>query len=195
MGSECNVCGGHLRTLRAAPHKRNVPMGWEPCARCLTTPATDEIREVAREWMGFDPWDVLAMETSGPITASWWDNQWRPVIPAYLGMGRALLCEVLARREGLPTWGGASFRQHGKHEWTLTGSPPPKGMTVGTPAMDETQRRYCAVRPPHAHTRRIRGTERLWIEVPALAAIPEEAPHELRRDRALVLAVEAINAE
>ena len=87
---DCAHCNGTLQWRDANANGPRDTMG--PCTHCLTCPATDEIREVARDWLGPRPF-----EGGWPRWSAWWATPQR-VVPAYLGAGRALLMEVLARR-------------------------------------------------------------------------------------------------
>lgn len=108
--SNCELCGGTLirRRPRGWPSSSAPSLGApdEPCPRCLSTPATAEIREVAREWLGFDMWEACAQSGLQPKWGPWWDDakvahlpgSLRPILPLYLGAGFDLGVRVLARR-------------------------------------------------------------------------------------------------
>lgn len=174
MSSECDVCCGHLRVIDENSLAGN-PARWKlspPCPHCLTTPATNEIRAVARECMGFSPW------ASGHD--AWYADPerrypLRGVVPLHLPMGRALACEVLARRWGWTELYGCPRWEEGLDGWILTNR---SRLHAHEDRLDFV--RHEVSDPWHG----------VVISVPALASIPADAPPDLRLARALTLALE-----
>jgi hypothetical protein len=95
-GLTCELCAGTLWDIRGGVH------AGRPCPNCLTTPATDEVRAVAREWLGFDVW-ANPVVWQGPRA---WIGEYhvQDLIPAYLPAGRDLLVRVLAKRLDVNPW-------------------------------------------------------------------------------------------
>ena len=88
----CEICNGELT--------QQLPDGVYPCPACLTYPATEDVRAVAREWLGFDVWHaVMAHRT---VRIGPWFVCGEAVIPLHLSGGKDMAALVLAKRADIP---------------------------------------------------------------------------------------------
>ena len=160
--SECELCDGTLQV--GIGNEANGRIIYEPCPACLTYAATDDVRDVAREWLGFLPWVA---------DYPWWSTLGARVLPLHLPAGRDLAVRVLARRLGLPPEASVWFRAIPTtcSTWVLATCVPGE--------------------PPHVWYFG-QGSNPSPPDSPIPSrTIPTDAPAELRAARALVLCLQA----
>lgn len=171
----CKLCGGELLVRRV--ENKGGDYSENPCTRCLTTSATDEIREVSSVdyWRKVGNWPVFPKFYGPPST-----GLECPVLPLYLDAGRDLAVRVLAKGwqcevetprldRGRLMWGQGKWVAHERGIWSHYNSGHP----------------YENGREPWPRP------DCLAL-IPALAALPINAHTDLRIARALVLCLETI---
>ena len=126
---------------------------------------------------GWEPLVDLALDLSAPpVDAQGW--------PLRID-GADVVAGMLARALGLDPSGGVLWRRAGASEWRLMVNRP-GGQQAGPARLDSTERRF-VVQAPVSDWGYTRGTERLWVEVPALATIDPSDPDAARLALAAVM--------
>lgn len=156
----CELCEDTLEGTHLDEHTGMVDHRW-PCPRCLSYNVTDEVREVAQKWLGFDLWKL---DGDPVLETVWWREDYR-VIPLWLPAGMDLGARVLAHRWDVDVKHGARW-----FCWT----PATDDLSAGWELAGDTE--SCRFDSGNA---------------PALVTIPDDAPAQLRAARAMMLTLQA----
>lgn len=190
---DCSLCGG---TLQVGPRIADQTVG--PCVACLSVPIEGRegmpLREFAREWLGFDPWD-------GDLGDTPWSQEYvcpdgiatgrNDCLPLYLPAGFDLGVRWLASRYGMDTAAGAIWRPCRLTVPAEVGVRPEPAWALNhiDPNLADDWHKARRVFVNHPAPENMAAFQ-AWTHVPALASIPDDAPSFLRAARALKLCLE-----
>lgn len=142
--SECKLCAGTLLVRASSVSEFIEHNPGRPCPNCLTVLATEEIREVAREWYGSERWHtdqagVYWTDVGATMATPWYSRlddlgAHGPVVPAYLPAGhhpRRRTPGSSRRESGGAVPGGARMNAT-RRPGTWTCARPPRARRCAT---------------------------------------------------------------